>query len=376
MIPVAVIVVLCVLVVGMLRALGLRVVGARPRRKSIVVSHAGPSSVLLKDSPETSALGTHMLRFGQDFQQHATLGQVQSRADGTVTRAVSDCSVPLPDGSWSAIVSSYPPVTAHPLFPRITDVAIVASDGVELPAWYIEGTSGDWAIHVQGIRTSREVTLRSMEETVAAGMPTLSITYRGAGESSSSTPCSTLGQREWKDLLVAVDHARAHGARTITVVGWSMGAGIALELARRLPQSIDGMILIAPATNWTQIICHGATRAGLPGWVGGAVTWFVGTRPGAALLGLPEPLDMTRLNWSNAGDLRVRTLVIHSRGDGEIPYSLSEDFARAHGDWVQLVEFPAVPHAWEANTDPDRFASAFSEFLMPTAGSKDGQRVR
>lgn len=344
------------------RKLGLRVVGARPRRKPVTASNAGAVAVKLEASPEAAAPGAYVLRFGTDFSEHGVLGAVQMNAGGSIERSIGDLSHPLPSGSWPAVITGYPPVDAHPLAARITEVMVTGPGGAQLPAWFVPGRSSHWTIHVQGIRTSREVTLRSMEQTVAGGFPTLSVTYRGAGE-SSEVDRSTLGQREWKDLLTAVDFARERGATTVTIVAWSMGAGIALELARQQPAAVDSLILIAPATDWPQIIRRGAARARLPRWVGLAAVRFVGSRVGAWLLGLPERLDIDHLSWSQPGDLAIPALVIHSRGDEEIPYALSEAFADAHADLVTLIEFPAVPHAWEANADPDRFAQVFASFF-------------
>lgn len=344
------------------RKLGLRVVGARPRRKPIVAAGVGSAVVQLEASPEAVAAGSHALRFGANFSEHGILGPVQTNSNGSVTRSIHGLSQPLPPGSWPAVITGYPPMETHPLAGRITNVVVPGPDGAQLPAWYIPGPSSHWTIHVQGIRTSREVTLRSMDRTVAAGLPTLSVTYRGAGE-SSEVDRSTLGQREWKDLLASVEFARERGAGRVTVVGWSMGAGVALELARRVPSAVDNLILIAPATDWPQVIRHGAARAHLPQWVGGAAVRFIGSRLGAQLLGLPERLEVDRLKWSGHGDLSVPALVIHSRGDQEIPYAISEAFAAAHPELVTLVEFPATPHAWEANADPDLFAQVFASFL-------------
>lgn len=350
------------LIALLLRHLALRVVGTRPRHRPIEVKNVRGCSVMLRASPEASATGTYVLRFGQNLEHHVTLGEVLIRSGDAIVRPIGPTSAPLPEGSWPGILTGYPPVSAHPLKARIVDISIPTGNGTEMPAWYVPGQSDDWTIHVQGIRTTREVTLRSMELTAAASKPTLSIAYRGAGDAPTPN-LSTLGQREWQDLHAAVEHARKQGAKTVTVIGWSMGAGIALELARRLPHALDGLILIAPATNWPQIIRHGATRAGLPRWVGSAVVRFLSTPAGAALSGLPEPLQMDKLSWSKPGDLTVPTAVIHSRGDAEIPYSLSEEFARAHGNTVKLIEFPSAPHAWEANADPDRFATSFSKFF-------------
>src|SRR6478735_12563487 len=143
------------------------------------------------------------------------------------------------------------------------DIAIPLRDGSKAPAWLFRSSDQEapWIIHVQGIRTSRLVTLRSVEVAKRAGLTSLVITYRGSGD-GPRTSASTLGQREWGDLADAVAYARARGAASVYVVAWSMGAGLALELLRREPEAIDRLALIAPATNWRRIIRHGVGKAG------------------------------------------------------------------------------------------------------------------
>src|SRR5690606_28713314 len=110
---------------------------------------------------------------------------------------------------------------------------------------------------------SRLVTLRSVEVAERAGLTSLVVTYRGAGDGPVAQ-VSYLGQREWSDLADAIAFARLHGASKVFVVAWSMGAGVALELLRREPEAFERLVLVAPATNWSHIVRHGIERAGLP----------------------------------------------------------------------------------------------------------------
>lgn len=100
-----------------------------------------------------------------------------------------------------------------------------------MPAWLMVGSTGHWTIHVQGIRASRAVTLPSMTEAHALGHTSLSVVFHTAGEVEEARR-SGLGSSEWEDVADAIDYAYAHGAESITLVGWSMGGAIALETAR------------------------------------------------------------------------------------------------------------------------------------------------
>lgn len=220
-------------------------------------------------------------------------------------------------------------------------------------------------IHVQGIRTSRLVTLRSVEVAQSLGLTSLAITYRGSGDGPPAS-ASTLGQREWTDLADAIAYARSRGAMAVYVVAWSMGAGLALELLRQDSTAFDRLALIAPATNWRLIIDQGVKRARLPGPMGHIVIWALGSRAFCGLIGLPEALDFNRLDWSGMARVAAPTIAIHSRGDEEINFELTNAFAAAHTG-VTLVELAPAPHGWEANVDPSALRAALVSMLVSSA---------
>jgi uncharacterized protein len=249
-------------------------------------------------------------------------------------------------------------------------------DGTSAPAWLFSGASGEsrWVIHIQGIRTSRRVTLRSVEVAERAGLTSLVITYRGAGDGPPRR-LSRLGQSEWTDLTDAITYARAHGAVVIDVVAWSMGAGLAFESLRHDPQVFDRLALIAPATDWYGIVRHGIKKAGLPEILAPLVSWAIGSDVASRLIGLPEPLDLRELNWSENLSLTIPTLAVHSRGDAEIPFHLTEVFA-AHHRTVSLVETAPAPHGWEPNVDPGLVESTLLSWLtVPHQGTPGAGRL-
>lgn len=61
-------------------------------------------------------------------------------------------------------------------------------------------------------------------------------------------------------------------------------------------------------------------------------------------------------------------LVVHSKGDEEIPFQLTNDFVTARPN-VVLVETAASPHRWEADVDPEGFQSALSSWLENSASN-------
>lgn len=361
-IAVAILVVLLAPFAWLIRTLARRVVGVEPRRKIITARRVG-ETVELPQSALTSAPGSYGLWFGEGFEHHALVGDVL-RSDGQrVVRELLKATSPVPtesfQGQWTGHVMSTP----SELDSSWEDVAVPLRDGTAAPAWLFpaHASGGAWVIHVQGIRTSRLVALRSVGAAQYVGLTSLVITYRGSGDGPETT-VSNLGQREWSDLADAIAYARSHGAPEVYVVAWSMGAGIVLELLRRDPGVVDRLALVAPATNWRRIIQHGIENAHLPGFFGPVVTWVLGSPVASRLMGLPAPLDFDRLDWSQAESISVPTLVLHSQGDEEIPLELTREFAAAHPN-VTLVETAAAPHGWEANVDPEIFQSTLTSWL-------------
>lgn len=358
----AVMAILLAAVGSFVRLLARRVVGVEPRRKTLTVRRVG-DDIEMPKSTLTLAAGNYGLWFGERFEHHALIGPLVASDEHRVIRRVLKTTATIGaepfEAQWTGHVMSGP----ADIDPNWEDVTVPLRDGASAPAWLFRGKSLDapWVIHVQGIRTSRLVTLRSVEVAQRAGLTSLVITYRGSGDGPPAS-ASTLGQREWSDLADAVAYARARGATSVFVVAWSMGAGLALELLRREPEAIDRLALIAPATNWRSIIRHGVQRAGMPGFLASVVTWALGSRVASRLIGMPAPLDFDRLDWSRSMSTNLPAIVVHSRGDEEIPFELTSAFVTAHPN-VKLVETVAAPHGWEANVDPEAFRSALTSWL-------------
>lgn len=346
----------------MIRMLARRVVGVEPRRKTVTVRRVG-DAIELPRSDLTVVDGNYGLWFGERFEHHALIGPVVS-SDGTrVTRRLLKTTAPIGTEQFKAQWTGHTMSGPAEIDPAWEDVRVPLRDGVTAPAWLFRGTSleAPWVIHVQGIRTSRLVTLRSVEVAQTAGLTSLAITYRGSGDGPPAS-ASTLGQCEWRDLADAVAYARSRGATSVYVVAWSMGAGLALELLRHDPAAFERLALIAPATNWRVVIQHGVRGAGLPDFLAPVVTWVLGSRVASRLAGMPMPLDFGRLDWIRNATTSVPTIVVHSEGDEEIPFDLTRTFVGANPR-VTLVETAAAPHGWEANVGREAFRTALASFL-------------
>ncbi|WP_267419759.1 MULTISPECIES: alpha/beta hydrolase family protein [unclassified Curtobacterium] len=338
-------------------------------------------SITLPLSDETRSEGTFGLWHGDGdgagHGGHTVVGSVLEvdEARGTVRRTMLDSVGAQPtEVRWTGHMLRDPSVLGTPW----NEVAIPTALG-PAPAWQISppaaaaagavgavvsvapvapAASRTWAVHVHGIRTTRVTALRTVPAVTALGWTSLVPSFRGDGEAPSDTPASHLGAREWPDVEAALDHAVAHGAERLVLVGWSMGATITRELlvhsAHR--ERIAGTVLVAPALDWATTVQTAAARSGLPGPVVRLALSSMATPGLCRLVGLRSAVDVRALSWVRDPtapplDHLPPTLVVHSPGDPTVPFRLSEQFAAQHPGVVTLAVSEPTGHGWERNRD-------------------------
>ena len=343
-----------------------RVIAPRTEKKSIAVGVTG-DTVTVPVSEETTQPGTYgiWLRSGA----HVAVGEVLRVREHDVVRAVlSDTRAPRDDsdtGVWSSQYLASP----HDVGPTTT-VPIELADGGTAQAWEIapaDGDDGRWAIHIHGLRSSRLGALRSTPPTVAAGWRSLVVSYAGDDERipSDGLP-SSLGTREWADVESAMHYAVSQGAREIILVAWSMGATIALLALEHssVADRVVGLVLVAPALEWSRVITNATRGAHLPPTVAAAAVGVLRSPLGSRVLRLREPVDAAALNWvdGHRGAVAIPTLILHSRHDPVVPFSGSADFAATHPE-VELVEFSTTGHCNEPNQNPELFTGSIDAWL-------------
>jgi len=249
---------------------------------------------------------------------------------------------------------------------RVEHVALCG--GGSMPAWYFPATSGDgWVIHVHGSRVDRASPLRGVSGLPAGQYHSLVISYRGDGDGPAHPHgVSTLGLTEWLDIEPAIEFALQLGAKSITLMGWSMGGAMALLAAERsyLRHRIDRLVLVGPVTDWRAAIVHRVRSSGLPGWIGKLTVEAMGSPRVARIVGCGQAIDFESLDWLRVRN-RVTTpcLVIHSEGDDEIPFALSEQFARMN-ESVTIAKLPHALHTLEWNRSPQAFAEALDVWML------------
>lgn len=364
----AAVIAIAVALLLVLRIFARRIVGlthsSTPAR--IVDWQPAAGRVRLSRDRFTSTPGEYGL-WWDDRHGHARIGRIVAEDARTVTREVIGPTGPSPRSRAETTGS----VFAGPdgLGLPWTEVRIPTDVG-DAPAWHFPGTTDAWVVHVHGIRTSRLSPLRGVPVFAERGYHSLVVSYRGDGEiGAGQGDSSALGLAEWPDVDRAIDHALAQGAERVLLMGWSMGGGMALLTAERARNraAIDGLVLVAPATNWREVVLHGARQARIPEWLARAVLGALGSRRWSRILCGVAAIDFDALDWTSRDrGIAIPTLVIHSPDDDEVPFDLSHRLAERNAT-VQLAEIDGARHTLEWNRDRVAFDSAISTWVRATA---------
>lgn len=333
---------------------------ARPTK---IVQVSPDGDVELSSNPLTRFGGILGL-LHDDETKLAVLNSAVDASDGgsTVRRHLAEPTTLEAGTDGRAVGNVFTPTNVTTTPPASVEIH---TDHASQPAWVYAGTgaqSSTWVIHVHGMLAGRDSALRSVQAVAGAGYTSLVISYRGDREAADETrEPSALGQAEWRDLDAAIAYARSQDAARIVVVGWSLGATVALEETTRGHQgaSIDALVLVSPVVSWARTIQYGMARQRVPRWLASSAIALLSSRLGARVLGLPVTLSLTE----TLPTVPVPTLVIHSEGDLTTPFAASEAFA-ASSDSVALDQFPASPHAMEWNAAPKLFAVQVTDWIV------------
>ena len=218
--------------------------------------------------------------------------------------------------------------------PRDTDLAIVLAHGFTL-SWQHGAV---WKVARRLNRT--------------AGV--IAFDFRGHGRSGG---LSTLGDRETKDLAVAVDYARELGYRRIVPVGFSMGASIVVRYAG-LVGGVDAAVSVSGPGRWYYRGTYPMRR----------VHWAVERRLGRMITrrwlntrisgGRWNPVPMPPAEAA-ARIAPIPFLVVHGDRDPYFPVEHAHQLYEAAREPKELWVVPGFGHAESGTNDAllDRIAA-------------------
>ena len=227
--------------------------------------------------------------------------------------------------------------------------------------------TGRWAILVHGRGAPREECLRAVPVLYGLGFTSLIPLYRNdIGAPPSLDGRYSLGLSEWRDVEAALLYAVDAGAREIVMFGWSMGGAIVLQTLDRswLSDRVKAVVLDAPVIDWADVLRHHGALNKIPGPIGSLSRALIGHPWARRLVGVHEPIDVALTNWEDrAGELKHRTLLIHSLDDEFVPAGPSISLAAKRPDLVRFEPWQTARHTKEWNVDPERWDAVVRAFL-------------
>jgi pimeloyl-ACP methyl ester carboxylesterase len=130
-------------------------------------------------------------------------------------------------------------------FSEPKEVSFSTPDGGTVFA-YMHGSSGRAVVLAHGMRFNKESWNNQAAQLATAGFRIIAIDFRGYGKSVPGSNARPGFDDMYQDVLAAVRYARETGAKTVAVVGGSMGGfASANAVINGRPGEIDRLVLLA-----------------------------------------------------------------------------------------------------------------------------------
>lgn len=339
----------------------------RRREEDVRVRDSTATTVTLSSTPDTRTPGEYGLWFSGDTG-YARFGEILRSSDRSVTRVLLGVDFGELDRARAGRVGGWFFLSPADLGVDWTEVEVDTELG-PAPAWVVPASeeTGRWVIQVHGRAVNRREGLRAVPVFREAGYTTLLISYRNDGEAPRSPDYRyALGDAEWRDVEAALHYAVSHGARSVVLMGWSMGGATVLQALTRSPHAdvVAGVVLDSPVVDWVTALSYQAALNHLPPVIRRAVLTLLTRSWAGPITGQAAPIDLARLDLvSRSAELRVPVLLFHSDDDGYVPVDASAALAAARPDIVTFERFTIARHARLWNYDPARWNRAIRSWL-------------
>jgi len=225
--------------------------------------------------------------------------------------------------------------------PVLKALTLVTADGVPIDAAHLPGDSDLAIVLAHGFTLSWQ---RPAVWQVATRLNrvggVVTFDFRGHGRSGG---LSTMGDRETRDLEVAVAYARELGYRRIATVGFSMGASIVVRHAA-LVGGVDAVVSVSGPGRWYFRGTKSMRR----------VHWAVERRLGRVVTRTLLNTRVSPVRWdpvplppaeAAARIAPIPLLVVHGDQDLYFPTDHAQQLYAAAGDPKELWIVPGFGHA-------------------------------
>ena len=220
---------------------------------------------------------------------------------------------------WAALIASVL-LPAVALGPR--EVSFPTPDGGLIYADLYGGGSRA-LILAHGGRFDRHSWSKQANALADAGFLALAIDFRGEGESHGVPGHPSSDDDRRFDVLGAIHYLRAAGARSVSIIGASMGGDYAAEAAEAEPDAIDRLVLLASGA-YTPVIHFKGRKL------------FLLARDDANADG--PRLPKIRAQYDKAAEPKQMIVV-----DGSAHAQFLFDTAQGERVWQEIVRFLTAP---------------------------------
>ncbi|AGB04306.1 alpha/beta hydrolase family protein [Aciduliprofundum sp. MAR08-339] len=232
------------------------------------------------------------------------------------------------------------------------DVELRTSDGLKLKGWFIKGGER-CVVLLHGYSVSRwdKVYMRPMmEELWKSGYSVLTFDFRAHGESQGKH--TTIGDREFEDVVTAVNYARERCSH-VYVVGYSMGGFLALKAATL--DQVEKVVADSP-----YIYTDKTGARGLKYFANLPESLYAFVKPFAILI--------SGANFKNTNpflfvkDLRAKVLIVAGKKDPLVRVEEIKEFVEQSGKNIELWVTDAA-HVRSIQLDREGYVRRVLEFL-------------
>lgn len=236
------------------------------------------------------------------------------------------------------------------------DVAFTAADGVRLSGWWLDRPGSELVVIVcHGHRGSKADMLGIGPGLWREGASVLLFDFRGNGASGDGR--QSLAHYEQLDLEAAIELVAAHRPQAeIAVVGFSMGAAVALQVSGRDPR-VAKVVSDSSFADAQGVVAAAARHLRLPPFpLVGLTDRVTGWRYGYRFAEV-QPVDVV------ARIAPRPLLLLHGTQDSVIPVAHAARLAEAAGEGARLHLFDGVDHCGGYFADRPGYIARVAGFL-------------